>query len=183
MKIQHFHSKLSYDLSAMKFRRPRYQDVTGARFGRLTVMWPAGQGKNYQIFLMCSCECGIYLPVLKRSLRSGNTTSCGCFKLQLLSDAKLARTHGMSQSKAYLSYARAKDRCLNHHDHAFKDYGGRGIKFLFTDFRQFFSELGARPAGLTLDRINNDGNYEPGNVRWATKKEQSNNRRPRSRAA
>ncbi len=79
----------------------------------------------------------------------------------------------------HIAYRHAKGRCSNPTDVAWKDYGGRGIKFLFTSFEQFFAELGPRPEGKSLDRINNDGNYEPGNVRWATHSEQVKNQRRR----
>jgi hypothetical protein len=77
----------------------------------------------------------------------------------------------------YQAYQDAKKRCTIPTNKNWSGYGGRGIKFLFTSFEQFFAELGRRPEGKTLDRINNDGNYEPGNVRWATPLEQIHNRR------
>lgn len=75
------------------------------------------------------------------------------------------------------AFHRAKNRCTNPNNKDWNDYGGRGIQFLFTSFEQFFAEIGKRPAGKTLDRRNNDGHYEPGNVRWATRTEQNLNRR------
>ncbi|HWY20028.1 MAG TPA: hypothetical protein VNX26_02345 [Candidatus Acidoferrum sp.] len=87
------------------------------------------------------------------------------------------RTHGMWKSPEYTAYTHAKQRCTNPRCVDWPDYGGRGIKFLFTSFEQFFAELGPRPEGLSLDRKNNDGNYEPGNVRWATASEQQKNQR------
>ena len=87
-------------------------------------------------------------------------------------------THGMSQGKEYQSWQHAKNRCTNPNYNGWARYGGRGIKFLFTSFEQFFAELGLRPEGKSLDRYpNNDGHYEPGNVRWATRKEQRENQR------
>ncbi len=80
----------------------------------------------------------------------------------------------------YATFYKARHRCINSKDTSFKDYGGRGIQFLFTSFEQFFEELGPRPKGLMLDRTNNDGNYEPGNVRWATRTVQNNNQRASS---
>jgi hypothetical protein len=85
---------------------------------------------------------------------------------------------GLSHTVEYRTFLSAKARCRNPREKSWKNYGGRGIEFRFTSFQQFFSELGQRPKGLTLDRIHNDGHYEPGNVRWATYSEQLRNRRP-----
>src|ERR1700677_3037238 len=85
--------------------------------------------------------------------------------------------HGMSETAEYRAFRDALNRCTNPTLECWNNYGGRGIRFLFTSFEQFFAELGPRPEGMTLDRKNNDGNYEPGNVRWATWEEQQNNRR------
>ena len=86
--------------------------------------------------------------------------------------------HGMAnRTPEYRSWKHARERCNNSNHHKFKDYGGRGIKFLFTSFESFLTHLGQRPLGTTLDRIENDGNYEPGNVRWATPKQQRQNQR------
>src|SRR6266478_4838849 len=86
--------------------------------------------------------------------------------------------HGMFGTVEYVAYSNAKARCtVPHHPH-WKDYGGRGIKFLFTSFELFYLELGPRPTGTTLDREDNDGNYEPGNVRWLARSEQQKNKRP-----
>lgn len=95
------------------------------------------------------------------------------------------RTHGMKSAlKAapeYTAYINAKHRCTNPKDPKWKDYGGRGIKFLFTSFEQWFAELGPRPGPLfSVDRKDNNEGYEPGNVRWATKSEQIHNQRPQA---
>jgi hypothetical protein len=87
------------------------------------------------------------------------------------------RADGMAQSPEYDAYMQAKWRCTKVGNRVWADYGGRGIRFLFDSFEQFYSLLGARPEGLTLDRINNDGNYEPGNVRWADRSTQRLNQR------
>jgi hypothetical protein len=84
---------------------------------------------------------------------------------------------GKERSSEYRSYCHAEQRCINPKDAAYRNYGGRGIRFLFTSFEQFIAEIGPRPAGKTLDRKDNNGNYEPGNVRWATWSEQMKNRR------
>jgi hypothetical protein len=87
----------------------------------------------------------------------------------------------MSYTSEYGRYKEAKSRCTDPRRICWKDYGGRGIRFLFTSFEQFYAELGDCPKGLQLDRINNDGHYEPGNVRWATVSQQARNRRSRVR--
>ena len=86
-------------------------------------------------------------------------------------------SHGMTQTPEYRAYSHAKYRCTKSSYPKWSDYGGRGIEFRFTSFEQFLAEVGPRPAGMSLERINNDGHYEPGNVRWATNKEQVSNRR------
>jgi hypothetical protein len=124
---------------------------------------------------------------------------CGCGRATLLSDRTDAkrgvvrgqplrfvhghsrREHGMTRTPEGAAFRGARNRCTNPNAQAWKDYGGRGIKFLFTSFEQWFAELGPRPTPEhSVDRINNDGNYEPGNVRWATDEEQNRNQRPKS---
>ena len=114
---------------------------------------------------VCACGCGCFVVRKQARFISGhNTIKHG------------ATVHGLL-TREYRSYRSAKSRCNNSKNLAWKHYGGRGIKFLFTSFEQFFAELGTRPENKTLDRINNDGNYEPGNVRWGTRHEQLSNRR------
>jgi len=91
--------------------------------------------------------------------------------------------HGGQGTSEYNTYRAAKGRCTNPRNREWPDYGGRGIRFLFARFEDFVACLGPRPAGLTLDRINNDSHYMPGNCRWATWKEQQNNRRPAKRSS
>lgn len=156
--------------------------LIGDRFGRLVAVEYAGKTYDSRHQFLCKCDCGKETVVLEKHLRSGNTKSCGCFKR----DAGLAAntTHGQSKTRLYKTWACMRNRCNSPKDAKFKDYGGRGIKVCqewqdsFEAFRNFVSKLPHfGEAGYSLDRINNDGNYEPGNVRWATPKEQRNNQR------
>jgi hypothetical protein len=165
------------------------KDLTGMKFGRLTAMWPAGKkGKN--VMWMCSCDCGRYHPVQISSLIHGLTKSCGCLlieKLQeRLQETPPALRHGNARverkTPEYKSYISAKQRCNNPNTWNYASYGGRGIEFKFNSFEEWFAELGPRPEPkhlYSVNRIDNDGHYEKGNVEWATSKEQRNNRRPR----
>lgn len=131
--------------------------------------------------ILCACGCGNTLLSPDRRNRPMRFVVGHARRLnrpKRISTAPNVYKHGMSKTPEYAAYWHAMRRCTNPNVENWKDYGGRGIKFLFTSFEQFFAELGPRPEGMTLDRIENDGNYEPGNVRWATQSEQLRNRRP-----
>ena len=159
----------------------KFIDRTNMRYGRLTARWPAGKTGNgpaqTKVVWLCSCDCGALTIVTAPDLASGHTQSCGC--LESYTRSVLGKinhtTHGHSHTSEYMSYIDAKRRCTNSTVASYPRYGGRGIKFLFTSFEQWFAELGHRPVGKTVDRINNDEHYSPGNVRWATPKEQRRN--------
>lgn len=159
---------------------PTFINLTGKRFGRLVVL--GLYGKNIEAsqpiyYWVCLCECGNQKPIQGVCLRRGTTTSCGCYgKEQAF---KKNATHNETGSSAeYSSYSHAKNRCNNPKHHAFSEYGGRGIKFLFNSYEEFLAELGRKPtAQHSIDRIDVNGNYEKGNVRWASKSEQQCNRR------
>jgi hypothetical protein len=131
---------------------------------------------------LCECGCGEPAP-----LATQNHYALGLMKgdpfhfvrgHNARGRASHNKKHGMCMSREYRSFMAAKNRCTNQRDGHWKDYGGRGIKFLFTSFEQFFAYMGPRPEGTSLDRWpDNDGNYEPGNVRWANASEQNKNQR------
>jgi hypothetical protein len=156
-----------------------FKDMAGQKFGRLTAIERSdNRGKNgKKTYWRCVCDCGCLCEIEQGALHTGKTRSCGCLKAEWSAKPKKI-VHGMSRTPEHRAFINAKYRCTNPNVQRWEDYGGRGIKFLFTSFAQFYAELGPRPEGKTLDRINNDGNYEPGNVRWATKAEQSANQRP-----
>lgn len=156
------------------------RSLVGEKFGRLTVISQSGVDSLQKRRWFCQCECGGTANPTTGSLRSGNTKSCGCFFAEQRRKTK-NRTHGMKKSPEWRAWNRIKQRCLNPTDKAFKDYGARGIT-VFTpwikSFESFYAEVGQRPsASHSIDRINNDGNYEPGNCRWATHAEQQRNKR------
>jgi hypothetical protein len=148
-------------------------DLTGQVFGRLTARRYLGNRK-----WECVCNCGTVKSVETSNLTLGVIKSCGCLFKELL----VARntSHGLSRSPTYKSWASAKDRCTNSNRPDYLRYGGRGVRMCERwagSFENFLADMGERPSRQhSLDRIDNDGHYEPGNVRWATKKEQGNNR-------
>ena len=163
----------------------RFRNLAGKTFDRLTVMFFFGL-KDAGAYYMCRCECSGTLVVSASKLRSGHTRSCGCLLSE--SGAKCGRekaTHGESKKTAeYRIWTGMKTRCFNPNIKAFKYYGGRGITVCDrwrNSFPAFLEDVGRRPSDLhSIDRWpNNDGNYEPGNVRWATWSEQNRNKRPR----
>lgn len=163
-------------------RFKRIPVLVGERFGRLVTVAYAGKGKDSRHQFLCRCDCGNETIVLEKHLRNGNTKSCGCLKKDVWREENV--THGLSKTRIYRVWATMKDRCFRPNSQKFKDYGNRGITVCDEwkdSFEAFYGYVSKLPhygeEGYSLDRINNDGNYEPGNVRWATAETQSNNRR------
>lgn len=165
------------------------QDLTGHRFGRLTVTVDSGKrAKKGTIKWSCSCDCGGQTLSRTDALKSGKTQSCGCIQKEKATKTCLARTvHGNCRRKArtveYRSWEAARQRCDNPLNSDFPDYGGRGIKFCerwkgTNGFSNFLKDMGTKPTSKhSIDRIENNGNYEPDNCHWATATEQQNNTR------
>lgn len=158
-----------------KPRYDRFIDNSSKTFGKLQVLGFAGVGRNGSAWF-CKCDCGNIVKVLQGYIKHG-TKSCGCSVKERL--IIVNTSHGMSRSYTYKSWASMIARCFNKNHDAYERYNGRGITVCdhWRKFENFLADMGERPQGLTLERKNNAGNYEPGNCKWATTKEQNNNQR------
>lgn len=164
-------------------------DLTGRKFGRLSVVSraPKGDRKNRGAIWVCKCDCGELTQVRADSLKNGRTKSCGCLSSETA--VKVHTKHGCASgggvTREYQAWVNMRARCSGIQKHCWKNYGGRGISVCQewdASFEAFFSHVGESPGpGYELDRIDNDLGYQPGNVRWVTKSENNKNRRSKSR--
>lgn len=158
-------------------------DLTGQRFGRLTVIEEAGR-VNGTVTWRCRCDCGNESIVLGTNLRAGYSTSCGCYTRERAATENTR--HGGRHDRLYAIWTGMRQRCNNPNSQAYKDYGGRGITVCpewdhnFAAFRDWALANGYR-ADLSIDRVDNNGGYRPDNCRWATWHEQRINQRPRKK--
>lgn len=157
-------------------------DMTGFRSGRLVVLARAPINKTKRAFWLCQCDCGAKCVVMGKYLRKLEVKSCGCLNRSPL-DPEAKLKHGHSKRKrltgTYQSWAGMLSRCRNTKNPKYPDYGGRGISVCsrWIEFKNFLADMGEKTVGSSIDRIKNDGDYEPGNCQWATAFQQANNSR------
>lgn len=157
----------------------RFNDLTGNRYGKLTVIKRAYKNGSRNTYWLCKCDCGKETTVSAQHLKDGHTTSCGCVHKESLKNS--VTTHGLPKHPLYKIYKAMKERTMKEYNKRYKNYGGRGIKICdewLNDFKAFYEWAinNGYKEGFTIDRVDVNGNYEPPNCRWVTWKKQENNR-------
>jgi hypothetical protein len=155
----------------------RFRDLSGERFGRLLVLQKNGYNKHHQLYWLCECDCGNRKNVLGCVLSRGDTNSCGCLVKESI--AKVNYRHGMTKTPIYGLWHAMIQRCYDKNCDVYYRYGGRGINVCnkWQTFEGFYEDMGDKPKGKSLERLDNDGDYCPENVVWADAKAQANNKR------
>lgn len=153
-------------------------DLVGKVFGRLTVLGESGRSERGSVLWDCSCQCGNSCKVISSSLNSNLITSCGCLYKE--SRKTCNRKHGKSKSREYNAWAAAKQRCYYKKHDFYADYGGRGITMCeqwINSFETFYKDMGDCPQGMSIERVDFNGNYCPENCKWDTASNQGYNTR------
>lgn len=159
----------------------KFNDISGKTFTKLTVLHATDERRNGSVMWKCRCDCGNEVLVRSTALTIGKTKSCGCSKIERVVKRNISTaSHNMRRTPIYECWQSMKQRCLNPASPDYKNYGGRGIRICDEwkdSFKTFLFDMGVRPEGTSIDRIDVNGHYCKENCKWSTNKEQANNKR------